>query len=79
MEQIYKKNLKNYKFHLSFEQTQCEEYISEKFFNVLRSAEAIPVVLGGTSSKDYSNTAPLHLYIHVNDFSTIKKFAAELE
>ena len=76
---MYKGKLKDYKFYLSFENAKCEEYISEKFFNVLRSTEAIPVVLGGTSSKDYSNTAPPHSYIHVNDFSTIKELAAELE
>ena len=76
---MYKRKLQNYKFYLSFENAKCEEYISEKFFNVLRSSEAIPIVLGGKTSKDYSNIAPPHSYINVNDFSTIKDLATKLE
>ena len=78
-EQIYKKNLQKYKFYLSIEHTKCEEYISEKFFNVLRSSEAIPIVLGGTSIKDYTNIAPPHSYINVHDFASIKDLAEKLE
>ena len=76
---MYKDNLHNYKFYLSFEHAKCEEYISEKFFNVLRSGEAIPVVMGGTSLEDYSNVAPPHSYIHVNEFDSIKDLAERLE
>ena len=78
-EQVYKDNLRKYKFYLSFEHAKCEEYISEKFFNVLRSGEAIPVALGGTSMKDYNSIAPPHSYIHVNEFSSIKDLAKKLE
>ena len=78
-EQVYKDNLQKYKFYLSFEHAKCDEYISEKFFNVLRSGEAIPVTLGGTSLTDYKSIAPTHSYIHVNEFASIKDLAERLE
>ena len=76
---MYKDLLKPYKFYLSFEHTRCEQYISEKFFTVFRTKEAIPVALGGVSVQDYSNAAPPHSYIHVDDYPSISALAQKLE
>lgn len=34
-----------YKFYLSFENTNCPDYVTEKFFETLRSRYAIPIVM----------------------------------
>jgi alpha-1,3-fucosyltransferase len=52
---------KNYKFYLSFENSVCRDYISEKFWKALNN-NIVPVVLGGA---DYSRVAPPKSYINV--------------
>ena len=76
---MYKENLKPYKFYLSFENANCKDYITEKFFTALKSEEAIPVALGGASLDDYATSAPPHSYIHVNEFPTVEALAKKLE
>ena len=66
---------RNYKFYLSFENSICTDYATEKLFNALR-ADIVPVVLGGAN---YSAIAPPRSYISVLDFPTIKELAEELE
>jgi hypothetical protein len=63
-----------YKFYLSFENSLCSEYITEKFWKVLR-LDVIPVVLGGAN---YSSIMPPHSYIDVKDFYTVKELGAYL-
>jgi alpha-1,3-fucosyltransferase len=48
-----------YKFYLSFENSICNDYVTEKFFHILEH-NVVPVVFGGA---DYSSIAPLHSYI----------------
>ena len=48
-----------YKFYLSFENSICKDYVTEKFFDPLQR-NIIPIVLGGA---DYSKIAPPHSYI----------------
>ena len=40
-----KANLQDYKFYLAFENSFCQDYITEKFFKVLHSG-TIPIVRG---------------------------------
>ena len=54
----------SYKFYLSFENSLCEDYITEKFFKVL-PYNVIPVVLNGVNMTTY---APKHSYIDIADF-----------
>ena len=49
----------NYRFYLSFENSLCTDYVTEKFFNILQY-NVIPIVMGGV---DYSTIAPPHSYI----------------
>ena len=65
----YQKLASRYKFYLSFENSRCYEYITEKFFTALKVG-MIPVVLGGLSKYDYEKIAPQHSFIHVDDFSS---------
>lgn len=48
-----------YKFYLSFENAICRDYVTEKFFEVLRR-DIVPIVYGGA---DYSRIAPPHSFI----------------
>ena len=50
---------KEYKFYLSFENSLCDDYATEKFFNIL-AHDIVPVVYGGAN---YSKLAPPHSYI----------------
>lgn len=63
--------ISNYKFYFSFENSNCREYITEKFWGALLRRQ-VPVVFGGASAADYKNIAPPHSFIHVNDFKDTK-------
>ncbi|XP_042872463.1 alpha-(1,3)-fucosyltransferase C-like isoform X1 [Penaeus japonicus] len=60
-----------YKFYLSFENSLCQDYVTEKFFNILR-LDVIPVVYG---LGNYSVQAPPHSYIDALSFPTVKDLA----
>ena len=67
--ECYVKAEGEYKFYLSFENSICDDYVTEKFFNILKY-DMIPVVFGGT---DYSAIAPKKSYINALDFKTPKR------
>lgn len=54
-----------YKFYLSFENSICEDYVTEKFFNIMQR-NIIPVVYGGVN---YSRIAPPHSFIDARQFT----------
>lgn len=56
---------RDYKFYLAFENSLCQDYVTEKFFKILQR-RIIPVVLG---EADYSSIAPGHSYIDARKFS----------
>jgi alpha-1,3-fucosyltransferase len=62
---------KKYKFYLAFENSICRDYITEKFFNMLRY-DIIPVVFG---AGNYSLYVPRSAYINAMDFETPKHLA----
>ena len=55
----------NYRFYLAFENSFCQDYVTEKFFNVLER-RIIPVVMGGAN---YSAIAPPYSYIDATKYS----------
>jgi len=63
-----------YKFYLSFENSFCTGYVTEKFYKALE-LDIIPVVMGGA---DYKARAPPKSYIDVLDFDTPAELAAFL-
>ena len=54
-----------YKFYLSFENSICDQYVTEKFYNFM-ARNIVPVVLGGAN---YSAIAPPHSYINAMDYT----------
>jgi len=57
-----------YKFYLSFENSLCHEYVTEKFFNALNRS-LIPVVYG---YGPYEKIAPAGSYINARSFHSIQ-------
>ena len=71
--------LKDYHFYLSFENSLCKDYISEKLWKVLNSQGlTIPVTLGGLSIGEYESVAPPNSFIHVKNFTSPKELADHL-
>jgi len=66
----------HYKYYLAFENSLCQEYVTEKFFKLFNDADVIPVVRGGSNYKLYF---PPKSYIDASDFSTPEALADFLE
>jgi alpha-1,3-fucosyltransferase len=64
-----------YKFYLSFENSFCDDYVTEKFFKVL-NYDMIPIVLGGGN---YSKFAPAKSFIDAKDFKSIADLAEHIK
>ncbi|XP_050085579.1 LOW QUALITY PROTEIN: alpha-(1,3)-fucosyltransferase C [Anopheles aquasalis] len=56
-----------YWFYLSFENSLCVDYVTEKLFNALEH-NIVPVVYGGA---DYTRFAPPGSYIDVQDYASV--------
>ena len=73
--QCYDMLEQKYKFYLSFENSFCTDYVTEKFFQIM-DHDIVPIVFGGAN---YSQIAPPHSYINALDFSTPEKLAQYLK
>ena len=67
-----------YKFYLAFENSNCNEYITEKLWINALSNDAIPIVMGAPR-QHYERLAPQLSFIHVDDFSSPRKLAKYLK
>ena len=65
----------SYKFYLSFENSLCKDYATEKLFRALNS-DLVPVVMGGAN---YSNIVPPKSVVNVQDFSSPELLGKELK
>jgi alpha-1,3-fucosyltransferase len=65
----------NYRFYLSFENSLCPDYITEKLYRPLAHG-AVPVVYGGS---DYSFYLPAGSYVNARDFDSPQSLAEHLE
>ena len=67
--------VQNYKFYLAFENTLCEDYVTEKVWHKLQGF-IVPVILGGAT---YSELLPPNSYIDVRNFTSPRKLAEYLK
>lgn len=70
MEGCYRK-LDDYKFYLSFENTLCDDYVTEKLFAPIRQF-VIPIAFGGAN---YERFVPPKSIIDANGFPDVEKLA----
>jgi len=71
----YKMIEKKYKFYLSYENSICKDYITEKYYNLL-PYNTIPVVFNGANM---SGVAPPHSYISVMDYGSVRDLVEDLK
>ena len=64
-DQCYDMVERHYKFYLAFENSLCQDYVTERFFDILER-HIVPVVYGGA---DYAAIAPPHSYIDASHYS----------
>ncbi|EDV47679.1 alpha-(1,3)-fucosyltransferase C [Drosophila erecta] len=64
----------DYFFYLAFENSLCDDYVTEKLFDALQRT-VVPVVFGGA---DYSRILPPHSYVDANRFETVEELARYL-
>lgn len=76
-EKCFEETLKKYKFYLAFENSNCKNYITEKFFVNGLSHNILPIVMGAPR-EDYERLAPERSFIHVEDFKSPKELAEYL-
>ena len=69
------KKLQRYKFYLSFENSFCTDYITEKYWDNPLSHNIVPVVMGGAS---YEKLAIPGSFINVVDFESVEALAKYL-
>ena len=60
---------RDYKFYLSFENSNCADYITEKFWQNALHNDILPIVMG-PSIQDYEAVAPPKSFIHVDSFES---------
>ncbi|XP_018336546.1 glycoprotein 3-alpha-L-fucosyltransferase A [Agrilus planipennis] len=68
---------RDYKFYLAFENSNCQDYITEKFFVNGLQHDVIPVVMGARPS-EYEKAAPHRSYIHTDNFESPEELAQYL-
>lgn len=68
---------RDYRFYLAFENSNCRDYITEKFFVNGLGHDVVPIVMGAHPD-DYRRSAPEHSYIHVDEFASPQHLAARL-
>ena len=66
---------RNYKFYLAFENSVCDDYVTEKLYRTL-AYEIVPIVYGGA---DYRKLSPPNSYINILDYESPKSLAAHLK
>ncbi|GJQ69868.1 hypothetical protein Trydic_g22415 [Trypoxylus dichotomus] len=68
---------KDYKFYLAFENSNCRDYITEKFYVNGLGRNILPIVMGARP-EDYERSAPEGSYIHVDEFASPAELATYL-
>ncbi|CCD69223.1 Alpha-(1,3)-fucosyltransferase fut-6 [Caenorhabditis elegans] len=69
--------IKPYKFYISMENSNCKDYVTEKFWKALNDRMTIPIVLARKYYKDLG--VPDSAYIAVDDYATLDEFLAHVK
>jgi hypothetical protein len=67
-----------YKFVISIENSNCEDYVTEKLVHAVASG-SIPIVAGKDSQPDYSKFMPRNSYINIYDYKSIDDLVKHLK
>ena len=73
--ECYRNMERHYKFYLSFENSICDDYVTEKFFNIL-NYDVIPVTFGGANLTALG--APPRSHVDAISFGSVKKAVRHL-
>ena len=69
-----------YHFYLAWENSLCHDYITEKFWKVLKGdGYYIPVALGGLTVEDYTSVAPKDSFLHAYNFSSLEQLGGYMK
>ncbi|XP_041472067.1 glycoprotein 3-alpha-L-fucosyltransferase A-like [Lytechinus variegatus] len=66
--------IKAHKFYLAVENSECRDYITEKFWYNALMHDIVPIVYG-PPREDYERVAPPNSFIHLHDFSSFHELA----
>jgi len=69
---------RSHHFYIAFENSECNQYVSEKPWLGLKLG-LVPIVIGGTSPADYADILPPRSYIHVDDFKSVEELGLYLK
>ena len=68
----------SYKFYLAIPNSECNDYITDKFWRLSLGRGLVPVVLGARKA-DYAKVAPPNSFVHLADFESIDDLADHLK
>ena len=69
--------LTHYRFYLSFENSKCDDYITEKYWIQGLNQHAVPIVFGA-KKRQYERIAVPNSFLHVDDYATVEDLARDL-
>lgn len=67
-----------YKFVIAIENSNCEDYVTEKLVHAVASG-SIPIVAGRDNKPDYLKFMPKNSYINIYDYKSVDELAKHLE
>ena len=67
---------RDYHFYLAFENSWCQDYVTEKLYRTMRMVDIVPVVRGAAN---YTSLLPPHSFIDASDFPSVKALAEHLK
>lgn len=67
-----------YKFVIAIENSNCEDYVTEKLVHAVASG-SIPIVAGKDNKPNYDKFLPKNSYINIYDYNTVDELVAHIK